>query len=317
VPHLKFTRDRRGYESTFLVHTARRRGKERPLVLYWFRTPPHVKVGRAAIDEDAIRALESQHPEIAFDWDRILEAKPPAPVEPEDGQGWRARRDRDRHSESRGERPPRTEPEPRIETLPVPEQAVADLEPPPGLTAADSAEREALDVPPESAWNGPDAEPQPARQAPSADSLSAAEQALGSLGLSKLRGRYAEVMARVHVAPLDQAARDKIAERAELLNPDSWVTAEDVTQGLDKFEQVLAEVVEQVGTPRRRTRRGGRRNRRRRDRMQAGQGGAPPSAAGSASTTSSAGPPDETAEARDDFEESDDDSPDGEPEPTI
>ena len=68
-------------------------------------------------------------------------------------------------------------------------------------------------------------------------------------------------MARVHAAPLDQAARDKIAERAELLNPDSWVTADDVTQGLDKFEQVLAEVVQQVGTPRRRTRRGGRRNR--------------------------------------------------------
>jgi hypothetical protein len=193
---------------------------------------------------------------------------------------------------------------------------VADLEPPPPLTAADSAEIEALDVAPDAGWDGPDTEALPVRPAPSADSLSAAEQALGSLGLSKLRGRYAEVMARVHVAPLDQAARDKIAERAELLNPDSWVTAEDVMQGLDKFEQVLAEVVEQVGTPRRRTRRGGRRNRRRRERMQAGQPGAPP-ATGPESTTISAGPPDEMAEAPDDFEESDDDSPDGEPEPTI
>ena len=125
MPHLKFTRDRRGYESTFLVHTARRRGREHPVVLYWFRTPPHVKVGRAAIDEDAIRALEHQHPDIVFDWDRILEAKPPAAAEPEDGPGWRARRNRDRRSESRGDRP-RSGPERRVETAPPAETAVVE-----------------------------------------------------------------------------------------------------------------------------------------------------------------------------------------------
>ena len=311
MPHLKFTRDRRGYESTFLVHTDRRRGRERSIVLYWFRTPPHVKVGRAATDEDAIRALEHQHPDIVFDWDRILEAKPPAAAEPDEGPGWRARRDRDRRSENRDR--PRSGPERRIESLPPPEMPMVEAEPS-AVSPAEVAEPAAvLDVEAEAAWEA-SAESSP--PVPSAESLSAAEHALGSLGLSKLRGRYAEVMARVHAAPLDQAARDKIAERAELLNPDSWVTADDVTQGLDKFEQVLAEVVQQVGTPRRRTRRGGRRNRRRRERMMGGPPGAPGASSAEAAPPA-AGPSAEPEDAADDFDDPDDDSPENDPEPSA
>ena len=49
----------------YVVHTPRRRNKGRSRILYWFRTPPGVRVGRAAIDEDAIRLIEaasSRHP---------------------------------------------------------------------------------------------------------------------------------------------------------------------------------------------------------------------------------------------------------------
>ena len=57
-------------------------------MLYWFRTPPGVKVGRAALDEDAIRLIEQLNPGIEFDWTRILkgqgapptESRPPAEV---------------------------------------------------------------------------------------------------------------------------------------------------------------------------------------------------------------------------------------------
>ena len=52
--------------------------------MYWFRTPPHVKVGRAAFDEDAIRQLEEQHPDVEFDWGHILQARPPAVPETRD-----------------------------------------------------------------------------------------------------------------------------------------------------------------------------------------------------------------------------------------
>jgi hypothetical protein len=74
VAFLRFSRDRRGYENTFLLHAARPGGeKNRPRLLYWFRTPPHLKVGRTPFDEDAIRLLEDEHPEVEFDWSRLLE----------------------------------------------------------------------------------------------------------------------------------------------------------------------------------------------------------------------------------------------------
>ena len=68
---LRFTRDRRGYENTFLLQAAQ--PGERPRVLYWYRSAPGVRVGRPALDEDAIRTIEEQHPGVDFDWPQILE----------------------------------------------------------------------------------------------------------------------------------------------------------------------------------------------------------------------------------------------------
>lgn len=115
MPYLKFSRDKRGYENTYVVHLDRRRGKSSQRILYWFRTPPNVRVGRAALDEDAIRALEEQNPDLAFDWTRILQAQvAPAPADPFDhrrrgrdgaGRDRSARRRTGRPEQGRGERP--------------------------------------------------------------------------------------------------------------------------------------------------------------------------------------------------------------------
>ena len=69
-------RDRRGYETTALVETGGRRRKGQRL-LYYFRTPPSIRVGREAIDGDAMRLLEQHNPDVSFDWERLL--KPGAP----------------------------------------------------------------------------------------------------------------------------------------------------------------------------------------------------------------------------------------------
>jgi hypothetical protein len=75
VAFLRFSRDRRGYENTYLLHATRPQGdKDRPRLLYWFRSPPHLKVGRAAFDDDARRLLEDGHPDVDFDWARLLES---------------------------------------------------------------------------------------------------------------------------------------------------------------------------------------------------------------------------------------------------
>ena len=90
MPFLRFSRDKRGYEHTYLVQTTNRRGKSvRPRLLYWYRTPPGLRVGRPPFDEEVRRALEAQNPDVDFDWTTIAQTSfpPPETVEP-----WRERR---------------------------------------------------------------------------------------------------------------------------------------------------------------------------------------------------------------------------------
>ena len=90
---LRFSRDKRGVENFYLVQqTANRRGKVRPRVLYWFRSPPDVKVGREPFDPQVRRALEAQNPGIDFDWRAIVET----PIPSADADKWRERRRADR-----------------------------------------------------------------------------------------------------------------------------------------------------------------------------------------------------------------------------
>jgi len=88
---LRFSRDKRGYEHFYLVQsTTNRRGKTRARILFWFRTPPGVKVGRTPFSDEVQRAIEAQNPGVVFDWKRLLSTPipPPAP----DVERWRERR---------------------------------------------------------------------------------------------------------------------------------------------------------------------------------------------------------------------------------
>lgn len=90
MPVVRFSRDKRGYEYIYLVHTPTRRGKPgRTRVLYWYRTPPGVRIGRKPFDEDVQRMLEQQNPGVTFDWPAIVKAEMPPPDMTE---FWRERR---------------------------------------------------------------------------------------------------------------------------------------------------------------------------------------------------------------------------------
>jgi hypothetical protein len=181
----------------------------RTRVLYWFRTPPGVRVGRAPIDEDAIRLIEEHHPDIQFDWPQILkgdeEAVPPS-------------------------RPPRESPRE------APRQPAADEHP---------------RVPPR-----PPAPARPIEHIPvePIEPVSAAHARLGSEGLLRLRGRYADVLANLTRRVPDEQRREQLREQAERLNPDNWVTDEEVTAALEAYESVLASLREVAGRRRRRRR---------------------------------------------------------------
>jgi hypothetical protein len=277
-------------------------------VLYWFRTPPGVRVGRSPIDEDAIRLLEQHNPDVQFDWTRIL--KDPAPAEPARREG-RPREGRDRRREER----PRPRPsEPMAATArrgapPVvdqgdhsdpadhghddhhrhdeheeyeeltgyadPVEAAADTAPadvPPvaatPLSYVEEAAAQLRSVETESpVESGEPAEDETEEAAPevtlaafsAADEGSASYQRLGAEGLVRLRARYAEVMARIAEQPserLTDDAREQLKLRAERLNPDGWVTADEVAAALEQYESVFEELRALVGRePRRRHRR--------------------------------------------------------------
>jgi hypothetical protein len=98
---------------------------------------------------------------------------------------------------------------------------------------------------------------EPAAEVSTEDRTSAAYQRLGSEGLARLRARYAEVMARTSERPMDDAAREELKLRAERLNPDGWVTRDEVQQALEQYESVVEGFRALVGTHRRRRRRRG------------------------------------------------------------
>ena len=234
-------------------------------MLYWFRTPPGIKVGRAALDEDAIRQLEELNPDVEFDWTRMLKAElpPPEPRLPalsssrpqpqqkrREGSQPRRERDGERRRERRTALPPSVEPqvEPPIEPAIDRDESVIE----PGTLEEVSSEP--LDV---NDLAGPVAiVPDEVAEPPSL-MPSAAQARLGTEGIVRLRGRHAEVLARIDERIADAVRREELKQQAERLNPDSWVTDDEVRAGLEQYEAVFDSLRAVVGRRRRRRRRRG------------------------------------------------------------
>jgi hypothetical protein len=132
VPYVKISRDKRGYETYYLIEPSADRSRpSRPRILFWFRTPPQVKVGREPFSEEIRQAIESQNPDLRFDWARLTATQPP----PIDVQRWRERRRLERAARQAA----REEPEPDIteaDTSAAEELPVDDVDPPRHLIEA-------------------------------------------------------------------------------------------------------------------------------------------------------------------------------------
>lgn len=73
MPFLRVIRDKRGYETTYLMHWYREGNRQRSRILYVFRTPGGVRVGREALEPDILRQIEREYPDIDFDWPVVVE----------------------------------------------------------------------------------------------------------------------------------------------------------------------------------------------------------------------------------------------------
>src|SRR5688500_1413416 len=101
------------------MHWYREGSRQRSRILYVFRTPRGVRVGRSALEAHVLRQIEAQHPDIAFDWSVVRDNQQvvePA-IEP------RRRRPKREEAEApapgppppvRAERPPAPTPAPQI-----------------------------------------------------------------------------------------------------------------------------------------------------------------------------------------------------------
>ena len=68
MPFLRVIRDKRGYETTYLLHWYREGNRQHSRILYVFRSPGGVRVGRDPLEPEILRQIEALHPDIAFDW---------------------------------------------------------------------------------------------------------------------------------------------------------------------------------------------------------------------------------------------------------
>jgi hypothetical protein len=274
---MRFSRDRRGYEHTYVLHAARGQSRQEPRILYWFRTPPHVRVGRAAIDEEAIRLLEETHPDVSFEWSRMLKAQPP-PAPPADEFPRRRGKQR-RPDEKKPQRPP-----PATPTQPVRvDEASAEIEAGAGIDTGveaaveaeglvdltqlepDELQEQLQAAEPAEALEASDTREVPAGILEPADApeASRSREPAGLLDpevLERLRTRYAELLARISQRIPDPVQRDVLRGEAERLNPEMWVTPEEARNGLEHFEQwfegIRSQLPAAAGHRRRRRRRG-------------------------------------------------------------
>lgn len=210
-------------------------------MLYWFRTPPGVKVGRAALDEDAIRLIEQLNPGMEFDWPRILNGQGSPATEPRPPV--EARRQRPDSRRSQPQAAPHSAPSPRpLPPAPAAEAVRPHREPP--------ADVEPVPL--------PESGKTPAAGMASViadETPTPAHARIGAAGVQQLRARYAELVARI-AERTDDPRQAELKQQADRLNPDSWVTDDQVSQGLEQYESVLASLREVAGQKRRRRRRG-------------------------------------------------------------
>ena len=239
MPFLRLTRDRRGFENTFLMHADR--PGDRPRLLYWYRTAPGILLGRAPLDEDAIRTIEEQHPDIDFDWPAILALN--EVMTPED-EAPAPRRERKVKPQRQRERRPDTRAADDADLNAAADDADdADLN-----GAADAAD--AADVDPLTPAHAFPDEAQPDADeyvAPRKHTYGLLEELVGREISTRLRARYSEIGARIHEQYAEASVRDAWLKRAEPLNADLWLTPEAILDGVRRadglFDRLRSELL--------------------------------------------------------------------------
>jgi hypothetical protein len=231
VPFLRVIRDKRGYETTYLMHWYREGARQRSRILYVFRTPGGVRVGRESLDPEVLRDLEAQHPDIAFDWKAVLDNRQIVDATPEIRRPRKRRRSEDEQEAQPG-------------SSPQPPASVAARSPVPTVEAASGDG-------PRGHASGPQGESGPPRSPiPSAIEGSTADEQTAFLARW-----YAILRERIPQRTTDPARREALLALAERMNPAAWTDADQITAGLQQATEALERLSRVFARRRRRPRR--------------------------------------------------------------
>lgn len=223
MPFLRVMRDKRGYETTYLMHWFREGARNRSRVLYMFRTPGGVRVGRPPLDREVLRQIEAQHPDIQFDWNAVRETQQIIEPAPE----FRRRRPRREDGETAQAAPVAAEPAVAVDPTPV-------KTPPPTAAAVVS----------------PAASPVPRLQVPSSIEGSSPDEQIAFL--LKWHPLICERLAQRTADPERRVALLALAAR---LDPVAWTDADQITTGLQQAAEALERLSRVMARRRRRPRR--------------------------------------------------------------
>src|SRR5690606_22544164 len=93
---------------------------------------------------------------------------------------------------------------------------------------------------PEQAEPAVEAAPPPVEPPAFEEPTSPAHSRLGSEGLARLRARYSEMLTRIDERVPEPDRQAELQWLAERLNPDAWLTDDDVSAGLECYESTFA-----------------------------------------------------------------------------
>lgn len=241
MPYLRYTRDKRGYEHTYVLHGSRTGG--RPRILYWFRTPPNVSVGRTPFDDDALRAIEESNPSLTFDWFTMRRERPRPPAR-RIGTAVRATRRRPEgpKSDKTAEALSKTGVAAGVEdgaVEEIPSDATAVQE----GSSLGLEDRTPMGV--SSVFDEPlgiDGDVNVKREG-EFDSVLEDEHPvavlLGKSALAVFRERYAALRKCLLESSSEAPAHDVLTSRVAALNPDTWQPGEEVVLGIERFESEI------------------------------------------------------------------------------
>src|SRR5687768_9454057 len=225
------------------MHWYREGTRQRSRILYVFRSPGGVRVGRESLEPEILRDIEANYPDIAFDWKAVLDNKQIVETAPEMRRPRKRRRSEEEAPAEPGSPKPHSgEGGPKSHPSTSARGALSNVEGHGGEGGLKPPQGEGGPKP-QGGEGGRPAIP------------SAIEGATPDEQTAFLARWYPIVRDRIPQRTTDPARREALLALAERMNPTAWTDADQIVAGLQQAGEALERLSRVFARRRRRPRR--------------------------------------------------------------